>query len=162
VQPFPPGRRKNGTMCESQTASNYSSDTDLPKFEAAELRRVLELLESLAVTEPQKIARSHRLSRLSSDLSDVSRRCRGERASNGRKPYRIHVVVRAYPKTFPGGIRLQIRGRHYLDQPVPQPSSQPQRLALYGFAGRAGGLGSGSRAGEMVIPSRGRTSFSHG
>jgi hypothetical protein len=50
-------------MCESQTASNYSSDTDLPKFEAAELRRVLELLESLAVTEPQKIARSHRLSR---------------------------------------------------------------------------------------------------
>jgi hypothetical protein len=43
-------------MCESQTASNYSSDTDLPKFEAAELRRVLELLEFLAVTEPQKIA----------------------------------------------------------------------------------------------------------
>ena len=36
-------------MCESQTASNYTSDTDLPKFEAAELRRVLELLESLAV-----------------------------------------------------------------------------------------------------------------
>jgi hypothetical protein len=34
-------------MCESQTASNYTSDTDLPKFEAAELRRVLELLESL-------------------------------------------------------------------------------------------------------------------
>ena len=30
-------------MCESQTASNYSSDTDLPKFEAAGL------LESLAV-----------------------------------------------------------------------------------------------------------------
>ena len=43
VQLFPPGRRKNGTMCESQPASNYSSDTDLPKFEAAGL------LESLAV-----------------------------------------------------------------------------------------------------------------
>ena len=49
-------------MRESYTASSYTSDTDLPKFEAAELRRVLELLESLAVTEPQKIARSHRLS----------------------------------------------------------------------------------------------------
>jgi hypothetical protein len=36
-------------MRESHTASNYTSDTDLPKFKLAELRRVLELLESLAV-----------------------------------------------------------------------------------------------------------------
>ena len=50
-------------MCESQTASNYTSDMDLPKFKVTELRRVLELLESLAVTEPQKIAPQHRLSR---------------------------------------------------------------------------------------------------
>jgi len=50
------GPRENGTMRESHTASNYTSDTDLPKFKLAELRRVLELLESLAVTEPQKIA----------------------------------------------------------------------------------------------------------
>ena len=33
---------------------------DLPKFKLAGLRRVLELLESLAVTEPQKIAPPHR------------------------------------------------------------------------------------------------------
>lgn len=50
-------------MCESQTASNYTSDTDLPKFKLAGLRRVLELLEFLAVTAPQKIAAPHRLSR---------------------------------------------------------------------------------------------------
>lgn len=43
-------------MCESQTASNYTSDTDLPKFKLAGLRRVLELLGSIAITEPQKIA----------------------------------------------------------------------------------------------------------
>ena len=47
--------------CESRTASNYTSDTDLPKFKLAGLRRVLELLESLVVTEPQKIAPPHRL-----------------------------------------------------------------------------------------------------
>jgi hypothetical protein len=41
VQPFPTGRRKNGTMFESRTASNYTSDTDLPKFKLAGLRRVL-------------------------------------------------------------------------------------------------------------------------
>lgn len=36
-------------MIESYTVSNCTSDTDLPKFKLAELRRVLELLESLAV-----------------------------------------------------------------------------------------------------------------